>query len=126
MSLRDSKRIALKVFPLLLIELYGNSIYVLVIVIFRMSEDLHRKHCHLEMDAQSRKEGHISPNNWKEMYLKRNVKKKQMKTRTCEVCRVSYSNYLDVGPYVCEYDVLAYCYSSTYRKHQFSSLLRLS
>lgn len=87
----------------------------------RMSDDLHRKHCHLEMDAQSRKEGHVLPNNWKEMYLKRNVKKKQMKTRTCEICRVSYNNYLDVSP-TSKVLLLAYCYYSAYCEYQFSSL----
>ena len=36
-------------------------------------------------------------NNWKEAYLKKNIKKKQMKTRTCEICRETFNSYLEVS-----------------------------
>lgn len=61
-----------------------------------MSDDLHRKFYHLQTDALNRKEGNVVPNNWRELYLKRNVKKKQMKTRNCELCRISFNNYIEV------------------------------
>ena len=63
----------------------------------RMYDDLKRKLYHLQSDVNARKEGRIGDATWKEAYLKRNVKKKQSKTRNCELCRVAFNNYLEVG-----------------------------
>lgn len=63
----------------------------------RMYDDLKRKLYHLQSDVNARKEGRIGYATWKEAYLKRNVKKKQSKTRNCELCRVTFNNYLEVG-----------------------------
>ena len=62
-----------------------------------MADDLNRKYHHLQEDIQARKEGRVLMNNWKEAYLKKNIKKKQMKTRTCEICRETFNSYLEVS-----------------------------
>ena len=62
----------------------------------RMYDDLKRKLCHLQSDANARKEGRFGDATWKEAYIKRNVRKKQSKTRNCELCRVTFNNYLEV------------------------------
>lgn len=62
-----------------------------------MYEDMKRKLYHMNNDAIARKEGRMGDATWKEAYLKRNVKKKQSKTRNCELCHVTFNNYLEVG-----------------------------
>ncbi|KAK8815649.1 hypothetical protein WA538_004774, partial [Blastocystis sp. DL] len=57
-------------------------------------EELRRKLLNLRADAQARKEGRLPESCWRETYLKKSVRKKQAKVRTCELCRVQFNNYL--------------------------------
>ena len=62
----------------------------------RFHEELRRKLLNLRADAQARKEGRLPESCWRETYLKKSVRKKQAKVRTCELCRVQFNNYLQV------------------------------
>lgn len=63
---------------------------------YRMYEDLKRKLSRLQTDYEARRDGRFEEATWKESYIKRNVKKKQMKVRTCDLCLIQFSNYLEV------------------------------
>ena len=63
---------------------------------YRMYEDLKRKLSRLQTDYEARRDGRFEEATWKESYIKRNVKKKQMKVRTCDLCLIQSSNYLEV------------------------------
>ena len=62
----------------------------------KMSEELKSKYKHLRDDAITRMKGHVPAGNWRELYIKRSVRKKHTKTRTCELCRMSFNNYPEV------------------------------
>ena len=59
-------------------------------------EALRRKLLNIRTDAIARKEGRFQDATWKEAYIKKSVKKKQAKTRTCELCHIQFHNYVQV------------------------------
>ena len=76
-------------------EMWKQYIHALMLM-WRFHEELRRKLLNIRTDAIARKEGRFQDATWKEAYIKKSVKKKQAKTRTCELCHIQFHNYVQV------------------------------
>ena len=62
----------------------------------RMHENLKRKLTRSLLDLQARREGRSHEPSYRELALRRSIKKNQTRVRSCDLCRIQFSNYCDV------------------------------
>ena len=61
-----------------------------------MHENLKRKLSRSLLDLQARREGRVHEPSYRELALRRSIKKNHTRVRSCDLCRVQFSNYLEV------------------------------